>query len=214
VLGATLHRVPGGTDMDAALRSRAADLERQGRRPYVIPGGGSNPLGALGYVECVRELVQQCRHLGLAKPHLVIATGSAGTHAGLAAGIHALGLGWRLTGIGVRLPRAEQEAKVHDLAQRVLKILGVPQPLPRDAIVADDGYIGGGYGVPTDSMIEAVELVARREGILLDPVYTGKAMAGMIGMLRGRRFGADEDVIFIHTGGSAALFGYRWAFPG
>jgi L-cysteate sulfo-lyase len=213
VLGAVLHRVPGGTAMDAALQTLAADLERRGRRPYVIPGGGSNPLGALGYVECVRELVQQCDRQGLAKPHLVTATGSAGTHAGLAAGIRALGLDWRLTGIGVRLPRAEQEAKVHDLAQRVLRLLEVPQALPREAIVADDRFIGGGYGVPTESMLEAVKLVAQREGILLDPVYTGKAMAGMIAMLRERRFEADEDVVFIHTGGSAALFGYRWAFP-
>jgi L-cysteate sulfo-lyase len=213
VLGAVLHRVPAGTAMDAALAELAAGLERRGRRPYVIPGGGSNALGALGYVECIRELVRQCAEQGLAKPHLVTATGSAGTHAGLAAGLHALGLDWPLTGIGVRLPKAEQEAKVYDLTLRVLDLLEVPRALPRDAIVADDRFIGPGYGAPTASMVEAVKMVARCEGILLDPVYTGKAMAGMIAMLRERRFAADEDVIFLHTGGSAALFGYRWAFP-
>ena len=141
------------------------------------------------------------------------ASGSAGTHAGLAAGLRAFGLNWPLTGIGVRLPRAEQEAKVHHLASGVLELLGWRDELPRDAISADDRFIGEGYGVPTESMVEAVTLVARCEGILLDPVYTGKAMAGMLAMLREDRFRADEDVIFVHTGGSSALFGYRWAFP-
>ncbi len=213
ILGAVLHRVPGGTAMDAALTDLAARLAANGRRPYVIPGGGSNSLGALGYVECVRELVSQCEDQGIARPHLVTASGSAGTHAGLAAGLRAFGLDWPLTGIGVRLPRAAQEAKVHQLASEVLALLGRRDGLPREAIFADDRFVGEGYGLPTDAMLEAVTLVARCEGILLDPVYTGKAMAGMIALLREGRFKADESVIFVHTGGSSALFGYRWAFP-
>jgi len=213
ILGAVLHRVPGGTAMDAALAGLEARLAAKGRRPYVIPGGGSNPLGALGYVECVRELARQCEDQGIARPHLVTASGSAGTHAGLAAGLRACGLDWPLTGIGVRLPRAEQEARVHQLASGVIELLGLRVEVPRGAIFADDRFIGEGYGVPTESMLEAVTLVARCEGILLDPVYTGKAMAGMIALLREGWFAADESVIFVHTGGSSALFGYRWAFP-
>jgi len=206
LFGTRLHTVPGGTAMDGALEDLAVRLRAEGRKPYVIPGGGSNALGSLGYVDCVLELVQQCQALGLKKPHIVHATGSAGTQAGLVAGIHALGLGWPVTGIGVRAARDVQEARVHALAQRVLDLLGHATPLPRDKVVADDGYIGAGYGQPTAGMVEALQMVARHA------VYTGKGMAGMVAMLRARRFAPDEDVIFVHTGGATALFGYRWAF--
>jgi len=212
LFGIRLHRVPGGTAMDAALDEMALKLREQGRRPYVIPGGGSNALGSLGYVDCVLELQRQCDAMGLRKPHLVHATGSAGTQAGLVAGIHALGLDWPVTGIGVRAPREVQEARVHDLASRVLGLLGVAQPLPRARVVADDRFIGAGYGIPTDSMVEAVTMLARTEGILADPVYTGKGLAGLLEMVRAGRFQPDEDVIFVHTGGSAGLFGYVSAF--
>ena len=214
LFGTRLHHVPGGTAMDAALETLAGQLRAAGRKPYVIPGGGSNALGSLGYVECVLELRQQCIDMGLKKPHLVHATGSAGTQAGLVAGIHALGLGWPVTGIGVRAPREVQETRVHGLAQRVLDLMGTQTALPRESVVADDRFIGAGYGVPTAGMVEAVQMLARLEGILIDPVYTGKGMAGMISMLRANAFAPDEDVIFIHTGGSAALFSYRWAFEG
>jgi len=212
LFGIQLHRVPGGTAMDAALEALAQKLREQGQKPYVIPGGGSNALGSLGYVDCVLELQRQCEAMGLRKPHLVHATGSAGTQAGLVAGIHALGLDWPVTGIGVRAPRAAQETRVYDLAVRVLGLLGVEQPLPRERVVADDRFIGAGYGIPTDSMVEAVTLLARTEGILADPVYTGKGLAGLLEMVRTGRFQNDEDVIFVHTGGSAGLFGYVSAF--
>ena len=214
LFGTRLHHVPSGTAMDAALETLAGQLRAAGRKPYVIPGGGSNALGSLGYVECVLELRQQCIDMGLKKPHLVHATGSAGTQAGLVAGIHALGLGWPVTGIGVRAPRDVQETRVHGLAQRVLDLMGTQSALPRESVVADDRFIGAGYGIPTAGMVEAVRMLARLEGILIDPVYTGKGMAGMISMLRANAFAPDEDVIFIHTGGSAALFSYRWAFEG
>ncbi len=212
LFGVRLHRVPGGSAMDAALEALAQQLREQGRKPYVIPGGGSNALGSLGYVDCVLELQRQCEAMGLRKPHLVHATGSAGTQAGLVAGVHALGLGWPVTGIGVRAPREAQEAKVYELAQRTLALLGVKQPLPRSSVVADDRFIGAGYGIATDSMVEAVTMLARTEGILADPVYTGKGLAGLLDMVRTGRFQPDEDVIFVHTGGSAGLFGYGTAF--
>ena len=212
VLGVQLHRVPSGTAMDAALEALAQKLRAQGRKPYVIPGGGSNALGSLGYVDCVLELQRQCEAMGLRKPHLVHATGSAGTQAGLVAGIHALGLDWPVTGIGVRAPREAQETRVYELAVRVLSLLGVAQALPRERVVADDRFIGAGYGIATDSMVEAVTMLARTEGILADPVYTGKGLAGLLEMARSGRFQSDEDVIFVHTGGSAGLFGYASAF--
>jgi len=212
LFGAKLHEVPSGTPMDDALEELAGRLRSAGRKPYVITGGGSNALGSLGYVECVRELQQQCAAMGLKKPHLVHATGSAGTQAGLLAGIHALGLGWPVTGIGVRAPSELQESRVHALTLRALELLGLAPDLAREKVVVDDRFIGPGYGLPTEGMIEAVQMLARTEGILIDPVYTGKGMAGMISMVRSGRFMHDEDVIFIHTGGAAALFGYRWAF--
>lgn len=212
LLGVKLHRVPGGTPMDATLESLAQQLREQGRKPYAIPGGGSNALGSLGYVDCVLELQRQCEAMGLRKPHLVHATGSAGTQAGLLAGIHALGLDWPVTGIGVRASRDIQETRVHALAMRALELLGVKGPLPRAKVVADDRFIGPGYGLPTDAMIEAVQMLARTEGILLDPVYTGKGFAGLLAKIAAGDFEQDADIIFIHTGGSVGLFGYRWAF--
>jgi L-cysteate sulfo-lyase len=213
LFGIKLHRVPSGTVMDDALESLAQQLRGSGAKPYVIPGGGSNALGSLGYVDCVLELQRQCETQGLRKPHLVHATGSAGTQAGLVAGVHALGLDWPVTGIGVRAPKDMQEKRVHDLAVKVVAKLGIDRPLPREKVFADDGYIGAGYGQPTDAMIEAVQLLARTEGILADPVYTGKGLAGMFAWVRAGRFDADADIIFVHTGGSPGLFGYQWAFP-
>lgn len=207
-----LHRVPGGTVMDDALEALAAKLRAQGAKPYVIPGGGSNALGSLGYVDCILELQRQCEAMGLRKPHLVHGTGSAGTQAGLVAGVHALGLDWPITGIGVRAPKATQEQRVFDLAVKVLQTLGIDRPLPREKVFADDNYIGPGYGLPTPAMVEAVQTIARLEGILADPVYTGKGLAGMFAWARAGRFPTDADVIFIHTGGAPGLFGYQWAF--
>ena len=198
--------------MDAALEALAQTLRDRGRKPYVIPGGGSNALGSLGYVDCVLELQRQCDAMGLRKPHLVHATGSAGTQAGLVAGVHALGLGWPITGIGVRAPREPQETRVYELAQRTLALLGVAEALPRSSVVADDRCSGAGYGIATESMVEAVTMLARTEGILADPVYTGKGLAGLLDMIRSNRFGPEEDVIFVHTGGSAGLFGYGPTF--
>jgi L-cysteate sulfo-lyase len=201
------HR-PGGSDMQAEMEALAERLSASGRRPYVIPGGGSTPLGALGYVNAALELVHQSVSIGLRIDHLVHATGSAGTQAGLAVGLHAMNSPIRLLGIGVRAPREKQESMVHDLACRTWDLLGLRGQLPRETVVADCDHVGPGYGLPTPGMVEAVTLAARTEGLLLDPVYTGKGLAGLIDRVRKGHFGKDENVVFLHTGGSAALFGY------
>ena len=210
--GATVERRPGGSDMQAEMEAVAERLRQQGRRPYVIPGGGSTPLGAIGYANAALELVQQSAERGLRIDALVHATGSAGTQAGLAVGLQALNSPIRLLGIGVRAPREKQESMVHDLACRTWALLGLRGELPRAAVEANCDYVGGGYGVPTPGMVEAVTLLARTEGLLLDPVYSGKGMAGLIDLVRKGRFGRDQNVVFLHTGGSAALFGYPDAF--
>jgi L-cysteate sulfo-lyase len=179
----------------------------------VIPGGGSNPIGALGYVTCALELAEQANGLGLDIDVLVHATGSTGTQAGLLAGLEGSRAGIPVLGIGVRAPKPVQEDKVYSLAARTAEMLGVPGAVVRERVVANCDYVGAGYGLPTDGMMEALELVARTEGILLDPVYSGKAMAGLIDLVRKGQFTKGQNIVFLHTGGAVGLFGYvhGWA---
>ncbi len=210
--GANVQEVPGGTDMNAAMSTLADDLRAKGQKPYIIPGGGSNPIGALGYVVCALELVDQFNNQGLNVSCLVHATGSAGTQAGLLAGFEGSRAQIPVLGIGVRAPREAQETSVYNLAVKTVELLGVPGSVSRESVKANCDYVGGGYGVPTPGMIEAVTMMARLEGILLDPVYSGKGMAGLIDLCRKGHFKKSENVVFLHTGGSAALYGYMDAF--
>ncbi|MBL6458257.1 D-cysteine desulfhydrase [Belnapia sp. T6] len=210
--GAQVSRRPGGADMQAEMETVAADLRAKGRKPYVIPGGGSNPVGALGYVNAALELVAQAAEMGLRIDHLVHATGSAGTQAGLVAGLVALNSGIPVLGIGVRAPKPKQEANVLALAERTAAHLGLPGIIKPEHVVANCDYVGQGYGLPTEGMVEAVKLVAQKEGILLDPVYSGKGMAGLIDLIQRGQFTKGQNVVFLHTGGQAGLFGYPEAF--
>ncbi len=212
LFGARIRHYPGGADMDEAMEDAAREIEGGGGTPYVIPGGGSNPIGALGYVDCAMELLAQAGDQGLRVDHVVHATGSAGTQAGLVTGLEGASSGVPVLGIGVNAPRDAQEEKAHGLARRTADLIGTGIEVARERVVANCDYVGAGYGAPTDGMVEAVTLLSRLEGILLDPVYTGKGMAGLIDLVRRGRFARDENVVFVHTGGSAGLFGYRGAF--
>ena len=212
IFGARIRHYPGGADMGAAMEGAAREIESDGGTPYVIPGGGSNPIGALGYVDCAMELLVQAGDQGLRVDHVVHATGSAGTQAGLVAGLEGASSGIPVLGIGVNAPREAQEERVHGLACRTADLLGTGIEIARERVTANCDYVGAGYGASTDGMVEAVILLSRLEGILLDPVYTGKGMAGLIDLVRRGRFAKDENVVFVHTGGSAGLFGYRRAF--
>jgi D-cysteine desulfhydrase len=200
--------VEGGADLDAAMQAIADELQGQGRRGYIIPGGGSNALGALGYVACAEEILTQSFELGLRLDHIVCASGSAGTHAGLLAGLIGCNAHIPLTGINVRRPRETQEANVHKLALATAELLNVPA-VPRDAVRALGDWVGPGYSLPTEEMVEAVRLLARLEGVLLDPVYTGKAMAGLIGLVARGEWSRGDRILFVHTGGSPALYAYQ-----
>jgi L-cysteate sulfo-lyase len=178
----------------------------------VIPGGGSNRVGALGYVSCAQELMQQSDEMGLRIDRVVTATGSAGTQAGLVVGLQGCNAGVPVLGIGVRLPKDRQEANVHRLAEATADYVGVHGGVARSAVVANCDYIGPGYGHPTPGMTEAVLMLARLEGVLLDPVYSGKAMAGLIDLIRKGEIGKAERVVFLHTGGAVGLFGYTGVF--
>ena len=210
--GAHVTERPGGTDMAAAMEEVAGALRAKGRKPYIIPGGGSNPIGALGYVVCALELTDQFNNLGLNVDCVVHATGSAGTQAGLVAGFEGTRSQIPVLGIGVRAPKEAQETNVFNLAVKTAELLGVPGSVKRESVMANCDYVGGGYGVPTPGMIEAVTMLARLEGILLDPVYSGKGMAGLIDLCRKGHFKKGQNVVFLHTGGAVALYGYMDAF--
>jgi len=212
IFHAHVHRFPSDTDLDLAAEALADELRESGRVPYVIPTGGSNALGALGYVNCALEILEQTKHQQLSIHHLILASGSAGTQAGLLAGLHLHGSKLAVLGICVSRSAEEQQRKVGLLCDETLELLHHKQPLPREAVRANGDYMGQGYGVPTRGMISAVALAARSEGLLLDPVYTGKAMAGLVDLANNGTFSADDNVLFLHTGGSPALFAYRSIF--
>jgi L-cysteate sulfo-lyase len=213
LLGAKVRHVPGGTDMNKALAEVAGEVAEAGGRPYVIPGGGSNIIGALGYVECALELVAQANDIGLDIDRIVTATGSAGTHAGLVAGLAVMGAEIPVLGIGVRAPKDAQEANVFKLACETADLLGHKDRVTREMVVANCDYVGAGYGIADDEVIEALKLAARTDGILLDPVYTGKAMKGLIALAAKGVFDG-ETVVFLHTGGAQGLFGYQSVMEG
>lgn len=208
IFGANLREYPGGTDFDSAMEKVAGEVRAAGGKPYIVPGGASNTVGALGYVNCAIELLEQFEELGLHVDHLLTATGSAGTQAGLAVGLRASGSALPMLGIGVNAPQNAQEEKVYKLAVETAEYIGKPGIVAREDIVANCDYVGSGYGVPTESMNEAVLLLARLEGLLFDPVYSGKGLAGMIDLIRKGEFAGASNIVFLHTGGSAALFAY------
>ena len=211
LLGAQVHIVPGGTDRDKALARLARVLKSQGRAPYVIPGGGSNATGSLGYVACAQELAEQASQRGITIDYLVHATGSGGTQGGLLAGTIAAACPWQVLGIDIAAKPAEIAGKVRKIAKATLKKLGADKAskdLGPDQVQIVEGYAGTAYGIPTEEMRDAVRLAARLEGLILDPVYTGKAFAGMIDLIRQGRFSSDQTVVFIHTGGAPGLFAY------
>ena len=208
LLGATIRTVPAGSDMNAALEEDAEAARQAGAKPYIIPGGGSNTVGALGYVDCAWELRAQADQMDLTIDRLVTATGSAGTHAGLVAGFALAGADIPILGIGVRAPKETQEANVHKLAVATAEMLGHGERVTRDLTVADCDYVGAGYGLVDEAVIDALKLAARTEGLLLDPVYSGKAMKGLIALAKQGHF-KGERVVFLHTGGAQGLFGYH-----
>ena len=200
---------PGGSPLLQIMGEMAEELKAQGRKAYVIPTGGSNPVGATGYVACAEETLAQLFELGIRIDRVVCASGSGGTHAGLVTGFYGSNSGIPVVGVNVSRKKGPQEEHIYDLASRTAAHVGVAGTLPRETVLCFDEYVGPGYSLPTPSMIEAVQMLARTEAILLDPVYTGKAMAGLIDLVRKGFFKKGEHVLFVHTGGSPALYAYE-----
>ncbi len=213
LFGARVHHLPGHADPLAFAHARAAALKHEGRSAYVVGAGGSSPVGCLGYAACAAEIVQQEKALGERFVCIMVPNGSSGTHAGLAGGLAATDADpSRILSFTVLGPLAQARANTIDLARRSLALLDAGRALDGNAIRVDDSELGDGYGIPTDAMFEAVRLVARTEGLLIDPVYGGKAFAGLLAGIRNGRFPKDEAVLFIMTGGLPSLFAYEPAF--
>lgn len=200
--------VPGGSNMLGEMQAVADSLKAQGRKGYVIPGGASSPLGAIGYVACAEEILAQSFDEGICIDRVVCASGSAGTHAGLLVGFWGNNSNIPVIGINVSRTKEAQETIVYELAVKAAALLGITAELPRGAVECFGDYVGPGYSLPTPGMVEAVKMLAGLEAILMDPVYTGKAMAGLIDLIRKGHFRKDEKVLFVHTGGSPALYAY------
>jgi len=201
--------VPGGTNMSAAMNQSAEDVAALGRKAYIIPGGGSNALGGLGYVACAQELQQQMLELGLPLDRVVLGSGSSGTHGGMVAGFLGNHIQIPIVGIGVSRDPQDQEPLVLREAQAIFDLLGVPMTVPRESVLSVGGYWQPKYSIPNAGMVEAIQMLARTEGIPLDPVYTGKVMAGLIGLARKGSFKPNERILFLHTGGLPAIHAYE-----
>jgi D-cysteine desulfhydrase family pyridoxal phosphate-dependent enzyme len=185
-----------------------AGLRAEGRRPFLVPVGASDEIGAPGFVAAMEELAAQLSERSLRIDRVVVASSSFGTQAGMCAGARLLGLPFVVAGIAIDAPAAQVREGVAELASRTLRRLGRAGAVAPGEVVADDRYLGGGYAVLGEAEIEAIRLAARTEGLLLDPVYTGRAMAGLVDQVRRGELGREETVLFWHTGGSAALHAY------
>ncbi|NQW00392.1 MAG: D-cysteine desulfhydrase [Rhodospirillales bacterium] len=212
LMGVKLHYCDHSADLNGDGQKLADALGRAGAKTFFIPAGGSNPLGALGYVDCAFELLRQTTDRQIEMTAIIHATGSQGTQAGLLLGLALQDRVIPVHGITVSRPGREQAIKVLDLVRQTEQLLGTGPLVADNQVHCDGGFYGPGYGQPNAQMIEAVSLCARHEGLLLDPVYTGKAMAGLIAHIRNGTFNRDDTLVFLHTGGQAALSAYRSAF--
>jgi D-cysteine desulfhydrase family pyridoxal phosphate-dependent enzyme len=212
LLGAATHLLPRERYETPTFDAELEGLRAEGRKPYFIPIGGSTTIGALGYVVAAQELLAQTRALGLNPTHIVVTTGSCGTHGGIVAGFALEGHPARIQGISIAGKADERASLVRTRATGALELIGGPTSAVAERVNVVDRYVGPGYGQPTQGMVEAVRLVAQLEGILLDPVYTGKTMAGLIDLVRRGELERDDTVVFWHTGGVPALFAYSEIF--
>lgn len=213
LFGAQLQVLAAGTDSLARAEARAAQLRESGRKVLVISMGGSTPLGSLGYARCAAEIAEQETALGLTFTQVVVPNGSAGTHAGLATGFQLLGRGTALVkSYSVLSDRDSSATRTLKLTRDTLALLGSNALVPPEDIVIDGSQLGEGYGLPTQAMQDAVRLMARAEGLLIDPVYSGKAFAGLLADLKQGRFRDGDNVLFVMTGGTPGLYAYRETF--
>ena len=212
LMGAVVHECPASPDLNIDGQKFAMQLAEQGRIAYFIPMGGSSVVGALGYTTCVTELLNDSKQLGFSIDAILHASSSQGTQAGILAGLMAHNSAIPVHGISVGREATALAELVLELTNQTLQFAGLSSQINREAVICDDNYCAPGYGEPNDAMIKAVQLCAQLEGLLLDPVYTGKAMAGLIDKVQNGVFTKQQNIIFLHTGGQTALHAYRSIF--
>ena len=206
LLRAEVRIVPDKAARTALMASMGEELRAAGERPYMIPTGGSVPVGAAGYVAMVAELLAQLMSAGEAPSRLYFPTGSLGTQAGLVVGARAFSAPFVVYGVAVEHPVEQLVADGVALANDTADLLGIGRQFTAADITIDGASIGPDYGVPTEQGAEAIRLLARTEAVFLDPVYSGKAMAALISHVRAGALDPNEAVIFLHTGGGPSLF--------
>lgn len=216
ILGADVRIIGPDEDREAAVADIAATERASGRKPYVVSVGGSRtggsmeqPIGAVAYANGFRETLVQAREAGVTITHVVHASGSGSTQAGLVVGAKALAPEVRIIGISTGGSKAAGEANVLAIARETVEAMGLDLNIGPDDVLVHDEYVGAGYGILNEEVVAAIALTARTEGILLDPVYTGKAMTGLLDLVRNGHFSDTDVVVFLHTGGTPALFPYR-----
>jgi len=216
LMGVRLHDYPVGEDedgADSALEDISDRVRAEGGKPYVIPLAPVHPpLGSLGYVDMIGELLEQAQERDLRIDAIVTPTGSASTHGGILVGLRSRASDIPVYGICIRRPADAQRERVLDRARAAASLIGRQDLIEEDDINVDDGYLGPGYGLPNEKLMEGMQLAAGCEALIVDPVYSGKAMAGLIGLVRQGVFAKDQNVVFIHTGGTPALFAYTGIF--
>ena len=209
LFGAEVIICPDGKDVKEYAEEIMIERKNQGANPYYIPVGGSNHIGELGYVECIREIIEYDKDNMFT--HIVLASGSGGTHSGSLVGKTYYNSNIKILGISVKDKKIDQEEKVYKLAKKACNYIKCNE-LKREDVLVLDSYVGGGYGVPTEGMKEAVKLMATKEAILLDPVYSGKGFDGLLDLVSKKYFKDTDRLLFIHTGGAVSLHAYEWAF--
>lgn len=209
----TVHTVPRW-DFGTAVEDAAEELRRKGKRPYVVPLGGSSPEGMAGYLEATKELAAQLAAKGITPSRLYVPIGSGGTYTGLVLGATNYRTCWQVTGVSVSRTREYLLEHIPPAAAAAADAFGIPSVPGKSDLCIEDGYVGAGYGSMTEGCREAIRVVARTEGVLLDPVYSGKAMHGLMDHIRKGLLGRQDTVVFLHTGGWPALFAYEAATLG
>lgn len=204
--------VPNGTDVYEEMEKTASEMKKDGRKPYVIPVGGSNVTGILGYASCAEEISEQSTELGVQFDYVICTSGSGGMHAGLITGFQGMNDNTKVIGINISRGKELQEELVYQLTRDTAAHIGIDKMISREAVTCFDEYVGPGYALPTREMVQAVKRLARTEAILLDPVYTGKTMAGLIDLIQKDFFKASDNILFIHSGGTPAIYAYSPIF--
>jgi D-cysteine desulfhydrase len=212
LFGATVHRLAPGAAPDVFAAQRVEKLRQQGKKPFVMPLGGSSPRGSLGYSACAAEILRQADALGVHFDRIIVPNGSAGTHSGLLAGVTLAHSSTQIAGYTVLAGQDQAATTTLEKTRQVLQLLDPGATLAESSVSVDGSQRGDAYGAPTEAMLEAVRLLASREGLVADPVYGGKAFAGLLAAVRAGEYPAGSNLLFVMTGGLPGIFAYRSAF--